>query len=156
MAYEVKLGYISGQEMVFTAFQPSGAGRGVPNQPLTEVRPTGYYFATPITALETGDIVLAYVAEKVTWEDAPVSVLTEDSVYYEGDRVSYEGDWVFDFDNTVVEKVVWVGEPVAQAEYDEAMNISADLDEILIAQRIVRNVETDPDEITQVITVKNL
>lgn len=120
MAYEVKMGYISGFNLVFTAYQPDGSARGAIEQPLPELAP-GYYGGTPLTDLVAGDEVIAYILENVYWENDQVYVLTYGSLYWEGDRVfyEYEEDWVFSYDTAdiVYEAVTSVGAVVGANEY---------------------------------------
>lgn len=103
--------------MVFTAYQSEGAGRGIANQPLYEVRPTGYYWGVPITDLMSDDVVLIYISEIVYYENDVVFISTEDFIFYEGYRIHYEGEWVFSFDDLINEIVTWVGNPVGSGEY---------------------------------------
>lgn len=133
MAYEVKFGFAPGYNLVFAAFQPNGTGRGMANQPLYEVVPTGYYRAEPATVLEDSDVVLAYNLETVYWEDDIVLYLTYENVFYEGEQIYYEGDWVRDLDTTSNDIVTWTGDVVGSGEYKPEVNIievTADLTSI--------------------------
>lgn len=161
--YEVKFAYVSGCSFVFTAFQPSGAGRGIANQPLPEIRPTGFYTATPITDLDIGDVVLVYNLETLYWEDDPLYILTEDFLYYEGERLYWEGEWLMWPDDTINDVLTWVGDPIGAGEYDSPIDFAADLTELeedvdTIIERLsrVNSVYDESVEPTTVTIIKNL
>lgn len=135
----VKFGYLGGYNLVFAAFQTNGTGRGIEQQPLTEVRPTGYYQGIPSTDLESGDAVLVYISESVLWEDVPTYILTEEYIYYEGDRVHWEGEWVFSFDDLISESITWVGDPIGAGEY-RIETLESSIDGLTTQQGTVTNV----------------
>jgi hypothetical protein len=118
MSYEVKFGFATGYNLVFTAFAEDGTGRGLAHQPLYEVHPTGYYRADSATSLVDGDVVLVYNNEAVYWEDVAVYCLTYAGVYWENDPVYWEGYEVLDYDSEIVDAVRCVGEVVGSGEYE--------------------------------------
>lgn len=145
MDYEVKFTWHSGFYLAFTAYQPSGVGRGIPDQPLPEVRNVGYYRATPLTDFVDGDVIQVHKLETVTWEDAVVVYLeTEVPVLWELERVFYEEDWVADLDSTVNDLVTSKGEPIGSGEFTVASGdlsgLVDDVGTILLAQQTVFNV----------------
>ncbi len=117
MPYETKFAYPSGNDLVFSAYQPSGAGRGLANQILPEIVNHGYYRATPLTALVDGDVVIVYRQQEVEYEGALVVYLTNEHVFYEDKYVVYEGEYVKDFDTTSNQKVLWIERPVGSGEF---------------------------------------
>lgn len=145
MSNPVKFGYISGFNLVFSAYQEDGSGRGIQQQPLPELA-EGYYGATPITDLVAGDEIIAYVLEDVYWEDDQVYVLTYDSIFWENDQISYEGAWVIDYDTTITDVVTSVGDVVGANEYSiSASDFSSmidDLETLIVGQNKVTNIYT--------------
>ena len=147
--------------MAFTAYQPSGIGRGIPDQPLPEVRDVGYYRAKPLTAFVDGDVIQVHELYTVTWEDADVTYLSEEvPVYWELERVFCDEDWVADLDTTVNDLVTSKSEPVGSGEFafasGEVSDLVDDVAEILVAQlMVVTHVdETEPTE--EAVTLRNL
>lgn len=160
--YEVKFGYISGFSLVFAAFQPCGEGRGIEQQSLTERRPTGYYFGSPLTDLVIGDEVLAYILESLTWESDPLYILTQDYLYWEGDRLYWEGEWLFSTDDIISELLTWVGDPIGAGEYDESTSFylnddgTSKLDTIIESFTRSNNIYEETVKPTTVVVIKNL
>jgi len=117
MSYELKFGYITGFNLVFSAYQPDGSARGEAYQPLPE-KAQGYYGASPATDLVAGDEVIAFVADYVLWENEQVYVLAFDYIFWEGELVNYEGDVVYAGDETEL-KVTYLGAVVGAQEYEK-------------------------------------
>lgn len=117
MSYEVKFAYITGFNLVFSAYQPNGSARGEAYQPLPELA-EGYYGATPATTLIAGDEVVAFVAEFITYEGELVYILDFDYVYWENDLVNYEGGVVYTGDEVEV-PVTSIGAVVGAQEYEK-------------------------------------
>lgn len=140
MSYEVKFGFAPGNNLVFTAFQPSGTGRGLAYQFMQEVFNHGYYRATPITALVVGDAVLVYKQEIVYYDDERVLVLAYENVFYENEYVWHDGEYVYDYDSESNQTVFWTEKPVGTGEYESTVDISDNIDEIIADQRTVYNV----------------
>jgi len=161
MEYEAKFTWRSGRNLAFTAYQPSGAGRGIPDQPLTEIRPTGYYRATPLTDFVDGDVVQVHELYTVTWEDAIVTYLSEEApVYWEGERVFCDEDWVADLDTTVNESVTSKSEPVGSGEFTFASGDLSDLVDdvvdILVAQQMVVTNVDETESAKKAVVLGNL
>ncbi len=155
MADEVKFAYQTNKNLVFTAYRPSGLERGLPQQPLTEILPTGYYRATPLTALTNKDTVIVREAEVVLWETDTVTILTRGILLYEGERVFYEEDWVYDSDEES-EVVTYASDPIGVGEYKSSADVSVDLDSMLQQQRLKGNVYDYTGEQSPEPTVINL
>lgn len=145
MSYEVKFGFQLGNFLVFTAFQPSGVGRGLAYQFLQEVINHGYYRATPGTDLVVGDTVLVYEQEKVYWESALVRVLNDDYVFYDGEYVMHEGVYVRNYDTEVTEQVFVNERTVGTGEYESVTDISTTVTNIYNSQTDVHNVYDERD-----------
>jgi hypothetical protein len=156
----VKLGYATGYNLVFAAFQPDGTGRGEANQTLPEIRPTGFYTTTSAVDLVDGDVVLVYNLETVTWEGETVVCLAYESVFWEGEQVYWEGETVIDYDSTTNDIVTWVGETVGSGEYvfttGNVTTIVENTETLIVeAQRVQTTVdETQPAK--QVVILKNI
>ena len=134
--------------MAFTAYQPSGIGRGIPDQPLPEVRDVGYYRAKPLTAFVDGDVIQVHELYTVAWEDAEVVYLVgEVPVYWELERVFCDEDWVADLDSTVNDSVTSKSEPVGSGEFafasGDVSGLIDDVENILVA---LQRVDTFVDE----------
>jgi hypothetical protein len=135
--FEVKFAYLTGYNLAFSAFQPSGDGRGIELQPLKERRPTGFYNATPITDLVAGDEVLVYNLDTLTWENDPLFTLTQDYLYWEGDRLYWGDDWLSDTDNLISDVLTYAGNPVGSGEFSSAIDITLILNDLLTGQTTV-------------------
>jgi hypothetical protein len=135
MSYEIKLGYITGYNLVFTIFQPNGSGRGEPYQPLPELA-EAYYGATAATDPVAGDEIVAYNAEFVTWEGEQVYVLAYDYIYWENDIVNYEGVLVRVGDETSL-KVTSLGDVVGGQEFTVDIDFWGDFQDSLDSLTLV-------------------
>lgn len=145
MDYEAKFTWHSGRVLAFTAYQPSGSGRGIPDQPLPEVRPVGYYRAKPLTDFVDGDIIQVHELVNVTWEDAEVIYLSEEvQVLWELERVFCDEDWVADLDNSVNDLVTSKSEPVGSGEFafasGDVSGLVDDVEQLINDGNIVTNV----------------
>lgn len=144
MPYEVKFAYQSAKDLVFSAFQPSGSGRGLAYQILPELVNHGYYRATPLTALVDGDVVIVYRQQEVEYEDDLVVYLTNEHVFYEDEYVVYEGEYVKDFDTTSNQKVLWTERPVGSGEFTfgtgDLSSLIDDVETLVDDSNIVLNV----------------
>ena len=139
MPYQVKFGWPEGYELCHTDFQPNGNGRGMPNQHLPEVRPTGYYRDTPATDLVVGDVVLVYRRENMEYEDSPMSYLDYADMYYEGVQLQHEGEYMKDYDTTESHLLIWIGDPIGIGEYDDLIGTTDSIDDLTIGQTTVFN-----------------
>jgi len=137
--YEVKFGFQPGKNLVFTAFRPSGTGRGLAYQFLLEVLNHGYYRATPVTTLVVGDMVLVYEQENVYWESALVYILNDDYIFYNGAYVFHDGEYVRNYDAEVNEKVFSIEKVVGTGEYESAIDITTSITNIVNNQTDVYN-----------------
>lgn len=145
MDYEAKFTWHSGRVLAFTAYQPSGIGRGIPDQPLPEVRDVGYYRAKPLTAFVDGDVIQVHELETVTWEDAEVIYLSEEApVYWEDNRVFSDEVWVADLDTTINDLVTSKSEPVGSGEFTfasgDVSGLIDDVEQLIDDGNIVTNV----------------
>ncbi len=145
MSYEVKFGWPEGYELCHTDFQPDGTGRGIHNQHLPEVRPTGYYRDTPATALVVGDVVLVYRRENVEYESTIIYYLEHDDIYYDNIQVQYEGGYVKTFDTMSEQRVIWIGNPAGIGEYDDLVGTTDSIDDLTTGQTTVFNVYDERD-----------
>jgi hypothetical protein len=134
VANEIKFGYTSGLSLCFTVFDKNGNFRTIEHIPLYELKDTGYYTGTAPVDLTTGDIILAYELEPVTYDSAGLYVGTYEFVYYESSQVFYEGYEVFWYDSAVVDIVTWTGDPVGSGEYVSQADIVAYLISISTGQ----------------------
>ncbi len=145
MSYEVKFGFEPGNNLVFTAFRPSGVGRGLAHQFMQEVINHGYYRATPMTTLVVGDAVLVYKQEIVYYDDERVLVLAYENVFHENEYVWHDGEYVYDYDSESNQIVFWTEKPVGVGEYESVADISDDIDDIIAGQSIVNNIYDERD-----------
>ena len=146
-SYAVKFGYVTGQKLCFSAYDPNGTGRGIEGQSLPELA-KGYYGATPLTDLVAGDEVVAYVLDQVTYGGSPVVILSPNSIYYEGARVRYEEQWVISNDSTSNQLVTSIGAVVGAQEWEHVANwfdlMDVDVNNILVNQNKVINFYPQP------------
>lgn len=150
MSYEVKFGFEPGNNLVFTAFQPNGTGRGLAHQFMLEVFNHGYYRATPITTLVVGDAVIVYKQEKVYYADELVVVLAYENVFYENEYVWHGTEYVYDYDTESNHTVFWTEKPVGVGEYESAIDISSDIGDLVDDQTAVYNVYDERDGVAGV------
>ena len=145
MPYECKFGFQSGNFLAFTAFQPSGIGRGLAHQFMLEVVNHGYYRATPVISLVVGDMVLVYKQEKVLYESAGVLYLDYEYVFWEDEYIAHDGEYIRDLDTESNQKVFWTEEPVGVGEYESAVDISTSITNITNNQTDVYNTYNERD-----------
>lgn len=145
MSYEVKFGWVANNELGYTAYAPSGTGRGLHNQHLPEVRPTGYYRDTPATDLVVGDVVLVYQRENVEYESELVYILNFEDVYYDNVQVQHEQEYVKDYGTTAEQRVIWLDNPVGSGEYDDLTGTTDSIDDLTTGQTTVFNTYDERD-----------
>ena len=131
MANTIKYGYSSGKSLVYTVFDEDGTFRTIEHLPLAETRDTGFYTSTSPIDLETGDMIIVYENEQLTYEDEGVWNGSYELVYYGGVQVYYEGKEVFDYDSANVDTVTWTGDPIGCGEYVDQSNIIVLLNSII-------------------------
>lgn len=132
--------------MVFIAFQADGNGRGIAGQPLYEVRNAGYYKATPLTDLQTGDIVCVYEFEDCLYEDDPVVSNDEPAQLWDYDNnepLVYEEDWIVSYDDLETQPVRSIEDMLGSAEYT---TVADDVEDILQGQGSVVNTYNNTGE----------
>lgn len=140
MSYEAKFGFQPGNNLVFTAFQPSGVGRGLAYQFLQEVVNHGYYRATPLTNLVVGDMVLVYKQEEVLHTAIQTVYLDYEYVFWEGKYVFCGGSYVKDYDTTANQEVFWTEKVIGTGEYESVIDFSTRITDINNNQNIVTNI----------------
>lgn len=145
MSYEAKFGYAHSRNLVFTAFQPSGAGRGLAYQFLQEVVNHGYYRATPATAFVVGDMVLVYEQERVLYDNVQVFYLDYEYVFWEGEYITVDGEYVRDRDTTSNQEVFLNEKVVGTGEYESVTDISTTVTNIYNSQTDVHNTYDERD-----------
>jgi hypothetical protein len=116
MVNPIKLGYITGFDLVFSVYQEDGSGIGLAFQPLPELA-EGYYGANPLVALEAGNEVVAYSLDYLAWEGSNLVILNFDNLAWEGNVLSYEGQWLITYDSQSYDNLVDVGAVVGAQEY---------------------------------------
>jgi hypothetical protein len=161
MAFDIKFGYATGYDLVFTVFEPNGAQRGTSHQPLYEIPPTGYYRAESAEQLQDGDVVLVYNNEILYWEEDPLTyLLTYGYMLYDGEQLYWEGEPLYDYDETVTENLTWVGDTVGSGEYTigagDYTTIYNNTELMIDELQRVHSVYDETEPAKEVVVIKNL